>query len=134
MPNIKALSLIVRNSLAKLKFFKSWSKKMVKVTCSKLMVLLERYCHKVHTCQNMKSLTLTVGRKWAFSKFFKSRSKVTVKVTCSISMVLSMVPSKIPINGKEVMGNVKIFKNRSKVMVNVTCSKFMVPIERSCNK
>ena len=28
----------------------------------------------------------------------------------------------------------KFFKSRSKVTVKVTCSKFMVPLERSCNK
>ena len=51
MPNMKALSHRIKKLWPMLKFFKSRSKVMVKVTCSKFMVPLERSCHKVFTCQ-----------------------------------------------------------------------------------
>ena len=43
---------------AMLKFLKSRSKVIVKVTCSKFMVPSERSCHKVHTCQIWKPYLL----------------------------------------------------------------------------
>ena len=51
MPNMKTLSHMIKKVWPMLKFFKSRSKVTVKVICSKFMVLSERSCHKVYTCQ-----------------------------------------------------------------------------------
>ena len=69
MCNMKALSLLVRKSWPRLKFFKSRSNFKVKVT---------RY---------MKALSLPVRKSWPRLKFFKSRSNFKVKVTRSKTMV-----------------------------------------------
>ena len=44
--NMKALPLLVRKLWPRLKFFKSRSNVKVKVTRSKILVPLERSCHK----------------------------------------------------------------------------------------
>ena len=44
--NMKALPLLVRKLWPRLKFFKSRSKVKVKVTRSKILVPMERSCHK----------------------------------------------------------------------------------------
>ena len=51
MPNMKAPISFNKKVMANVKVFKSRSKVTVKVTSSKFMVLLERSCHKDHTCQ-----------------------------------------------------------------------------------
>ena len=51
MPNMNGLSLMIEELWPMLKFFKSRSKVMVKVTFSKFMVLSERPCHEEHVCQ-----------------------------------------------------------------------------------
>ena len=49
MPNMNALSLRTKTLWPMLKFLKSRSKVIVKVTCSKFMVPLERPRHKEQT-------------------------------------------------------------------------------------
>ena len=44
--NMKVLPLLVRKLLSRLKFFKSRSNVKVKVTRSKILVPMERSCHK----------------------------------------------------------------------------------------
>ena len=51
MPNMNALSLKNKKLWPMLKFLKSRSTVIVKVTCSKLMVQLKRPRHKEQTCQ-----------------------------------------------------------------------------------
>ena len=51
LPNVEALSLMVKKLWLKMKFFRSRSKVTVKVTCLKFMVPPERSCHKEHTYQ-----------------------------------------------------------------------------------
>jgi hypothetical protein len=47
--NMQALSLTIQKIWPKLKFLKSESNFKVKVTRSKILVLIERSCHKEHT-------------------------------------------------------------------------------------
>ena len=51
MPNMNSLFLRIKKLWPMLKFLKSRSKDMVKFTRSKLMVPLERFRYKEHTCQ-----------------------------------------------------------------------------------
>jgi hypothetical protein len=56
-----------------LKFLKSRSN--IKVRRSKIMVPIERSCHR-----DMKALSLTIKKRWPKLKFLKSRSNFKVKV------------------------------------------------------
>ena len=84
---MKALSHRIKKLWRMLKFFKSRSKVMIKVTCSTFMVPSDTSCHKVHTCQISNPYLLQLKCYGLCYSFYKSRSKVTVKVKTSKFMV-----------------------------------------------
>ena len=143
MCNMKALSLLVRKLLPRLKFFKSRSNFKVKVTRSKIMVPCERYCHKVCICVQYES-PISSDKVMAKVKVFQKLVKLQgqgheVKYYGTMWKVLSqgihMCNMKaLSLLVRKVCPRLKFFKSRSNFKVKVTRSKIMVPCERSCYK
>ena len=75
--NMKNLSLTIQKLWPMFKFLKSRSNFKVKVSRSKILVPVERACHKEHTC-NMKVPSLAIQKLWPMLKFLKSRSNFKV--------------------------------------------------------
>ena len=141
---MKVLTLLVRKLWLRLKFFKSRSNVKVKVTRSKILVPIERSCHKECTYVIWKPygpLPLLVRKLWPRLKFFKSRSNIKVKVknfgthgkVLSQGMYICNMKA-LPLLVRKLWPRLKFFKSRSNVKVKVTRSKILVPIERSCHK
>ena len=68
---MKALPLLVKNLWSRLKFFESRSNFKVKVTRSKILVLMERSCHKECTCEIGKSYLFLLKAMAKVKVFFK---------------------------------------------------------------
>ena len=68
---MKALSLPIQKLCPMLKFLKSRSKVKVKVTRSKILVSMERYCHKEYTCEIWKLYHLPI-KSYAQCKVFRT--------------------------------------------------------------
>ena len=78
---MKALPFLVRKLWQMLKFFKSRSNFKVKVIRSKILVPMDRSCHKEYTYE--KPYLLWLRSYGQGLSFFESRSNFMVKVTRS---------------------------------------------------